>query len=138
MANAIYPNYKEALLGGDSNISLANGESTVKVGLIDTANNPYSASDTFLSDIDTTSGGIIASATITNTTITDGLFNGDDVTFSSVTGDQCEALLIWIDTGAEATSRLVAFLDTGVSGLPVSPNGSDIDIEWNVSGIFQL
>ena len=48
----------------------------VKVGLIDTANNPYSASDTFLSDIDTTSGGIIASATITNTTITDGLFDG--------------------------------------------------------------
>lgn len=138
MANAIYPNYKEALLGGDSNISLANGEATVKVGLIDTANTPYDANNTFLSDIDTSNGGIIASATITNTTITDGLFDGDDVTFSTVTGDQCEALLIWIDTGTENTSRLVAYLDTGISGLPVAPNGSDIDIEWNVSGIFQL
>ena len=43
-----------------------------------------------------------------------------------------------IDTGDEATSRLVAFLDTSVSGLPVSPNNSNIEIEWNASGIFQL
>lgn len=136
MANAIYPKYKEALLGGDSNISLANSEGTVKVSLIDTANNAYDANNQFYSDLD--AADVIASATITNTTITDGLFDGDDVTFSSVTGDECEALLIWIDTGVTTTSRLVAFLDTGVSGLPVSPNGSDIDIEWNVSGIFQL
>jgi len=135
MANAIYPNYKEALLSGSSNIALTG---TVKVGLIDSANVSYSTADTFLSDINTGSGSIIASATIANPTVTDGLFDGDDVTFSAVTGDQCEALLIWIDTGAEATSRLVAYLDTGVSGLPVTPNGSDIDIEWNVSGIFQL
>lgn len=135
MANAIYPNYKEALLSGSSNIALTG---TVKVGLIDSANVSYSTADTFLSDINTGSGSIIASATIANPTVTDGLFDGDDVTFSAVTGDQCEALLIWIDTGSEATSRLVAYLDTGVSGLPVTPNGSDIDIEWNVSGIFQL
>ena len=136
MANAIYPKYKEALLGGDSNISLANSEGTVVVSLIDTANNAYDANNQFYSDLD--AADVIASANIENTTIENGLFDGDDVTFSSVSGDECEALLIWIDTTDPATSRLVAFLDTGVSGLPVSPNGSDIDIEWNVSGIFQL
>lgn len=136
MANAIYPKYKEALLGGDSNISLANSEGTVVVSLIDTANNAYDANNQFYSDLD--AADVIASANIENTTIENGLLRGDDVKFSSVSGDECEALLIWIDTTDPATSRLVAFLDTGVSGLPVSPNGSDIDIEWNVSGIFQL
>jgi hypothetical protein len=134
MANAIYPNYKEALLSGDSNIALNSG--TIRVSLIDTANNSFNANDTFYSDLDP--ADVIATATIANPTVVDGLFNGDDVTFSAVTGDQSEALLIWKDTGSANTSRLVAFLDTGVSGLPVTPNGSDIDIEWNVSGIFQL
>jgi hypothetical protein len=33
---------------------------------------------------------------------------------------------------------LVAYLDTGVTGLPVTPNGGDITISWHASGIFQL
>jgi hypothetical protein len=55
-----------------------------------------------------------------------------------VTGNSIEALLIYIDTGSAATSRLVAYIDTGVTGLPVTPNGGDIVITWNASGIFQL
>ena len=37
-----------------------------------------------------------------------------------------------------ATSPLVAFIDTGVTNLPVPPNGGDIAITWNASGIFSL
>ena len=46
--------------------------------------------------------------------------------------------MIYIDTGSSATSRLVAYLDTGVTGLPVTPNGGDIAITWSASGIFKL
>lgn len=134
MANAIYPKYKEALLSAANNVSLVDG--TVKVSLIDNEEIVYNSSIEFYSELNET--GVIATATVANTSVTNGLFNGDDVTFTTVTGDQSEAILFWIDTGDANTSRVVAYLDTGISGLPITPNGSDIDIQWNVSGIFQL
>jgi hypothetical protein len=42
------------------------------------------------------------------------------------------------DIRTESTSALICFLDTGVTGLPVTPNGGDITITWNASGIFAL
>ena len=60
------------------------------------------------------------------------------MTFTAVTGNTVEALVIYIDTGVAGTSRLVAYIDTGVTGLPVTPNGGDITITWSGSGIFQL
>jgi hypothetical protein len=75
---------------------------------------------------------------ITTKTVVNGLFDGDNVTYTGVTGNSVEALVIYVDTGTASTSRLVAFIDTGVTGLPVTPNGGDITITWNASGIFQL
>jgi hypothetical protein len=134
MANAIYPLYKEALLKGSANIDVDTG--TVKAALIDTNDVAYSAAHDFHNDI---SAAIVGTPqAIANTTVANGLFDGDNVTFTAVTGDQCEAIIIYIDTGNTATSRLVCYLDTGVTGLPVTPNGGDISITWNASGIFQL
>lgn len=134
MANAIYPKFKEALLDGSANIDVNDG--TVKVILVDTADYTYSAAHDFLDDV--AAAGRVATATLANTTVTNGLFDADDATFTSVTGDVSEALIIYIDTGVEATSRLFAYIDTGVTGLPVTPNGANINLAWNASGIVQL
>lgn len=133
MANAIYPKYKEALLGGLANIDMDGG--TVKCALVDTGTYTYSSAHDFYNDV---SGVVGTPQAIANTTVTNGLFDGDNVTFSAVSGNSVEALIIYIDTGNTATSRLVAYIDTGVTGLPVTPNGGDISITWNASGIFQL
>lgn len=133
MANAIYPKYKEALIGGSANISLSAG--TVKVALVDTGTYTYSAAHEFLTSL---TGRVGTDQTIGSKTITDGLFDGANVTYTAVTGDSAEALVIYIDTGTAGTSRLVAYIDTGVTGLPVTPNGGDINVTWNASGIFQL
>lgn len=133
MANAIYPLYKQALLDASANVDLNDG--TVKVALIDTGTYTYNAADEFYSSV---SGVVGTPQTINNTTVTNGLFDGDNVTYTAVTGNSAEALLIYIDTGSAATSRLVAWIDTSVTGLPVTPNGGDISVSWNASGIFQL
>ncbi len=133
MANAIYPLYKQALIDGDSNVDL--NDLTVKVALVDTGTYTYSASHQFLTSLT----GVVGTAqTIAATTVTNGLFDGDDVTYTAVTGSSVEAIVIYIDTGTAGTSRLVAYIDTSVTGLPVTPNGGDIAITWNASGIFQL
>jgi hypothetical protein len=133
MANAIYPLYKQALLDASSNVDLNDG--TVKVALVDTGTYTYSAAHEFLSSL---SGVVGTAQTIANTTVTGGVFDGDNVTFTAVSGSSVEALVIYIDTGVAGTSRLVAYIDTGQTGLPVTPNGGDITITWSGSGIFAL
>ena len=133
MANAIYPKWKEAILNGGTNVALSG---TVKVTLVDLADYTYSSAHDFIDDVPAVAR--VATATLGTKTYTNGLFDAADSTFTAVTGDQSEALVIWIDTGVEGTSRLVAFFDTGVTGLPVTPNGGDINVTWNASGIFQL
>jgi hypothetical protein len=133
MANAIYPLYKQALLDAAANTDL--NDLTVKVALIDTGTYTYNSAHEFFSSV---TGVVGTPQTIANTTVANGLFDGDNVTFTAVSGNSVEALLIYIDTGTAATSRLVAWLDTSVTGLPVTPNSGDISITWNASGIFQL
>jgi hypothetical protein len=133
MPNAIYPKYKEALLDGLANIDVNDG--TVRVALVDTGTYTYSAAHEFLTSL---SGVVGTAQTIGATTVTNGVFDGDNVTYTAVSGATVEALVIYIDTGTAGTSRLVAFIDTGVTGLPVTPNGGDITITWNASGIFAL
>ena len=133
MANAIYPKFKEALLDANSNVDIDDG--TVKVALVDTGTYTYNSAHDFFDDI---SGVVGTPQTIANTTVTNGLFDGDNVTFTAVSGATVEALVIYVDTGSAATSTLVAYIDTGQTGLPVTPNGGDITITWDAAGIFQL
>lgn len=133
MANAIYPKWKEAIMQATSGSSLAG---TLKAVLIDTADYTYNAAHDFYDDV--SAGAVGTPGTIANKTYTNGLLDGDNVTFSAVTGDPCEAIILFLDTGTPSTSRLFAYIDTGVTGLPVTPNGGDITISWNASGIVQL
>lgn len=133
MANAIYPKFKEALLDGSANIDMNDG--TVKVALIDTGTYTYSATHDFYDDV---TGVVGTPQIVANTTVTNGVFDGDNVTYTSVTGNTVEALIIYIDTGVAATSRLVAYIDSSVTGLPVTPNSGDISITWSNAGIFAL
>ena len=133
MANALYPKWKQALLEFTANNDL-DGQ-TVKVALV-TAGYTYSAANQYYSSV---SGSALGTPqTLNNKTFTDGVFDADDVTFTAVTGSQVVSLVIFIDTGNAATSPLVAFIDTGVTNLPVTPNGGDISITWNATGIFAL
>jgi len=133
MANALYPKWKEQLLQFTANNNLSAG--TVKVALV-TAGYTYSATDQFYSSV---SASVVGTPqTIGSKTFTDGVFSGSNVTFTAVTGSQVTKLVIFIDTGTAATSPVVAYIDTGVTNLPVTPNGGDISITWNASGIFAL
>jgi len=133
MANALYPKWKEQLLQFTANNNLSAG--TVKVALV-TAGYTYSSANQFYSSV---SASVVGTPqTIGSKTFTNGVFDGDNVNFTAVTGSQVVSLVLYIDTGSAATSPLVAFIDTGVTNLPVTPNGGDITITWNASGIFAL
>jgi len=130
MANAIYPKWREALISGAANSGL-NG--TVKCALVDTGTYTYSAAHQFLTDL---TGRVGTDQTLATKTYTNGTFDADDVVFPAVTGATVEALAIYIDTGTPATSRLVAYMDTGVTNLPFTPNGGNANLGFNAGGIL--
>jgi len=132
MANAIYPKAKEKFL--DALIDIPTD--TIKIALIDTGTYTYNSADEFWSSA---SSAIVGTAvTLASKTITSGVFDAADVTFTSVSGVSVEALIIYKDTGSAATSPLIMYIDVAASGLPVTPNGNNIDVQFNASGIFAL
>jgi hypothetical protein len=139
MANAVYPLYKQALItNSSSNISLDQNTTTDGpfVALVDTGTYTYSAAHDFYNDL---SGIVGTDQRITSPTVTNGTLDGSDLTYTAVSGNSVEALVIYRkNSGANTTWRLVAYIDTSVTGLPVTPNGGDITITWNASGIFTL
>lgn len=132
MANALYPKFKQFLLA-----ILSTG--TVKAQLVDAAAYTYNAAHEFLSDIP--SGARIGTAvTLTTKTVTDGVFDADNVSVTGLTSaPTIEALALYIDTGVEGTSRLVAYIDTA-TGLPVSAGATQVDATWDngANKIFRL
>lgn len=139
MANALYPKWKEALLQNLAGSDLGGtGATGVFVALVDTGVYTYNAAHQFYSDLGASIVGtdqeIGAPKTYAN-----GVFDGADVTFPSVTGATAEALVVYRkNAGANTTWRLIAYIDTGVGGLPVAPNGGNIGVTWDAAGIFAL
>jgi hypothetical protein len=138
MANAIYPIFKQALMKACATVSL-NGSTTNGpwVALVDTGTYSYGTAHDFYNDL---SGIIGTDQNIVSPTVVGRKFDGCNVTFTAVTTPtSIEALVIYRkNTGANTTWRLVLYEDTSVTGLPVTPNGGDISISWNASGIFDL
>ncbi len=138
MANAIYPKWKEALLQNSADSDLdGTGTTGVYVALVDTGTYTYNSAHEFYSSL----SGVVGTDQEIGATksYTNGVFDGADVTFTSVSGSTAEALVLYRkNAGANTTWRLIAYIDTGVTGLPVTPNGGNISITWNASGIFAL
>jgi hypothetical protein len=120
MANALYDFGRNEFLRG--NIDWVGD--TIRVTLVDTADYTVDLTSHDYYD-DVPAAARVATATLASKTASAGVADADDVTFSSVTGDTVEAIVIWKDTGDESTSPLIAYIDTA-TGLPVTPNGGDI------------
>lgn len=142
MSNALFDVFKGVQLGDAAytGFTVVNFESdTLKVILIDSADDTISATvDQDLADI--ASGAIVATGTLASKTVSvsggTATFDAADTTLSAVSGDQSEQVIIYRDSGTAGTSQLIVFFDTFASGMPVTPNGGDIILQWNASGIF--
>lgn len=134
MANQLYPLGRQAFLEADLDWT---GQD-MRVILVDLADYTFSAAHQFLTSVPA-GARVAVSAALTGKTATNGAADADDVTFTAVTGDPSEALVIYQHTGVEATSRLVAYIDTA-TGFPVTPNGGNITVTWDsgANRIFTL
>jgi hypothetical protein len=138
MANAIYDLWKQEIMKGTSNnlLNSAEGATGVYCALVDTGTYTFSQAHQFYSSL---SGVVGTDQEILTKTQTTGTFDGTDLTYTSVTGNSVEALVLYRkNAGANTTWPLFCFIDTSVTGLPVTPNGGNITCTWNASGIVKI
>lgn len=135
MANLIYPLAKQALLSQSPSIDL--DTNTIKAALV-TGSYTYSTSHQYYSSV--SSAVVGTPQALTNKTVTEGVFDADDVTFTAVTGNQVTKVLLYQDTGTASNSPLIALYDSAVAGLPITPNGGNITIAWSndAAKIFRI
>lgn len=135
MANALYNTFKNGLLNKEFDLDT----DIIKATLIDSADYTFSAAHDFYGggSADVAAGAKVAvSAQLGSPTIADGVFDTANFTWSAVTGDVSEAVILWDDSITD--DRLIAFYDTGMTGMPVTPNGGDINFSVHASGWFAL
>lgn len=134
MANALYDKGRNSFLEGEIDWV----DDTIKAVIVDSADYTVDlANHQYLDDVP--AAARVATATLSGQTAVDGVADASDTTFNNVTGDQAEAVVLYKDTGIEGTSPLIAYIDTA-TGLPITPSGSDIIIEWSSGSnkIFKL
>jgi len=136
MANALYAKGREHFLDG----SLDWDTQDIRFVFTDHDDDtPVPATDNDLDDIDDASATVATSDALSSKTVTDGVADAADETVSTVSGDQFESINLYYHTGTASTSLLIAYLDT-VTGLPCTPNGGDITVQWDsgANKIFKL
>jgi hypothetical protein len=132
--SAVYDKGREAFLAGDLDWAV----DTIKVQLV-TSGYTFSAAHQFLSSIVVGSNGVGTAQTLTGKTVTSGVADADDVTFTAVTGSAVVAAVFYKDTGVAGTSPLIAYVNSGTN-LPITPNGGDIELRFDsgANKIFKL
>jgi hypothetical protein len=140
VANGLFTAYRNAVLGNGSATADLDTD-TIKAFFVDHADDtPALATDDFFNDILSAArvpalGSMPTLGSKTIGTVAAGVFDAADTTFTALTGDQAESLIIFKDTGTDTTSTLIAYWDTA-TGLPLTPNGGDVTVQWNASGII--
>lgn len=137
MADVIYTSFKRDIMNGAIDLDT----DTIKVMLVTSTYTP-SASHAKRSDITnevsgtgyTAGGTAIGSPTVTNVS-TNGVFDGNDVSWTTSTITARGAVLYKSRGGASSADELICYLDFGTD--KVSTAGT-FTISWNASGILNL
>ena len=128
-----YNSFKNNLLAGDIDLDT----DTIKVALCTASYTPSTSHD-FFNDITnelSTAGGYTAGgATIASPTISAGVFDAADTSWTSATFT-CRYGILYKSTGDSATSPLIGYIDFDGNQ---SPSDQTFKIVWNASGIITI
>lgn len=124
MANTRYSKAAEKFLTGGINMAA----DTIKVAMIDTAAYTFNDTHEFYNSVAPAVVG--TPQTLNNKSVTNGVFDADDVVFTQVTGPSIEAVVVYKDTGNPATSPVILYFDSAAN-LPITPNSGDLSIVWS-------
>jgi hypothetical protein len=134
MANQLFDPGREGIL--DDTIQMSTDDIRVMLVL---STYTFSAAHKFITDLGAVDNG--RSVALAGKTFTNGIFDATDSTLNATAASASKALIVFKHTGADASARLVAYIDTPASGLPFTPAASQaVPITWDngANKIFKL
>ena len=136
----LYNNGKKNLMNGSIDLDT----DTIKVALFTSSYTPNIDTDNDFADISaneisgtgyTAGGATLANKSVTaDTTDDEGVFDADDVTWSTATITARYAV-VYKSTGTPANDLLICYVDFGSNQ---SSSASDFTIQWNAEGIVNI
>lgn len=113
MASVLFDKGREGIL--DTTIAMTGD---IRVMLVKSAY-VFSAAHQFVADL-TAGNDNGRSVALATKTYTSGVFDAVDTSITATASAACNALVIFLHTGVDATARLIAYIDTA-TGLPFTP-----------------
>lgn len=135
MANALYDKGREGFLDG----SIDWDTDDIRVILLKSGYT-FSAAHQFVSDLTPASYDNGRTAALGTKTVTSGIADAGDTSLTATAATACNSIVIYKYNAADASARLIAYIDTA-TGLPLTPAASGtVNIVWANSGnyIFKL
>ena len=139
MANVIYNSFKAKIMDGSVDLDT----DTVKVALVTSSYTPDQDAHDFFDDVTnevvgtgySAGGASLANKSVTqDNTDNEGVFDADDVTWSSST-ITARGAVVYKSTGTPSTSPIIAFIDFTTD--QISSNGNFV-IQWAAEGLLNL
>lgn len=137
----LYPYFKQVALdsGHADNVDLNTDD--IRVILLEGYD--YSAAHQFLDDVLAEAGTteLARSTALQSPTVVDGTFDAANITIAAVAGgDTITDVVVFKHTGTDSTAVVVAHIDQNqaAAALSLATNGSDVDVQFHASGIFDL
>lgn len=144
MATIVHDDFRNAQMGNPTHSVVDFDTDTIASALLDATDaGTITAAFVDFDEVDAptiVAGGIGSGAHASKTvgSAGTGAYDAADLTFSTVSGDAADYLTVHKDSGLAATSPLCVTFDSVTTGLPVTPNGGDIVVQWAAGGIIQI
>lgn len=138
MATIVHTDWLDAMLGDPTHSAVDFNADNIDVSLLDaTDSGTITAANVDYDEVD--GATVVATGDLTIAAITDGVVTTDGThTFTSVSGDAADYLTMWKNSASAATSPLIITWDSATTGLPVTPNGANIDVTWGDNQLVTL
>jgi hypothetical protein len=140
IASFLYDELRLSIGGAPTHSVIDLKDDTIKCVFIDEADDTIS--QTADQDwADRAAGSRVGTATLANKTSTLSssvlVWDADDIAYTALSGDQVESYDMYKDSGAEATSPMIANFDDA-TGLPLTPSGGNVTIVLHANGIIRI
>jgi hypothetical protein len=144
MANFLFDPYRNSLIGKTSDYSarVDLDTDTIKATFQDEGTATPAAANVFVT---TYSAGFVpafaSAVTLTSPTVgvvAAGTFDAADTTFTALSGASVEGIVVFKNVTVVGDSPGLWYYNTGITGVPFTPSGGDVTIQWNASGLIQV
>ncbi len=133
MANRAFDNWGNLMLGGGS-LALPDWDTNnIRAVILDESD--ITLNTTTMQDLADLAAAVVAeTGNLTVAAPSGGAVDITDYAFTAVSGDAADSLVYFLETGTDSTSTATFIIDSA-TGLPVTPNGGDINVTVHANGV---